>query len=118
MKHPIGIIAYRCKKCGRLHYPFHDRCLSCRSREFEPVHPQGDTKLVSFTRIYNLPWGFDARYLTIGVVVFENGIKAMGQIRADEKEPLHVGMTLKPTWDTIRVQYGENVYGLVLDLLK
>ena len=114
MKREIGIVAYRCKKCGKLHYPFHDRCLACRSRDFESVKPQGDARLLTYTRIYNLPWGFDARYLTIGVVEFENGVKAMGQIHADEKESLYVGMKMIPSWEPVRVQYGENVYGLML----
>ena len=41
MKKEIAIIAYKCKKCGKLHYPFHDRCLACKNREFEQVKPQG-----------------------------------------------------------------------------
>ena len=114
MKKKIAIVAYKCKKCGKLHYPFHDRCLACRNREYEKVEPQGKTKLLTFTRIYNLPWGFDQRYLTIGVVEFENGVRAMGQIHADESYDLKNGMTLDPKWDVVRVQSGENVYGLVL----
>ena len=113
-KKDIEIVAYKCKKCGKLHFPYHDRCMECKSREFEPVKPQGDVRLLTFTRIYNLPWGFDARYLTIGVVEFEYGVKAMGQIPVDEKEALHTGMLLHPSWEPVRVQYGENVYGLVL----
>ncbi len=115
MKKEIGIVAYRCKKCGKLHYPFHDRCLACKNREFEPVKPEGNTRLLTFTRIYNLPWGFDERYLTIGVVEFENGVRAMGRIDADENYDLKVGMTLRPTWAPVRVQYGEDVYGLKLE---
>ena len=114
MKREIGIVAYKCKKCGKLHYPFHDRCLACKTREFEEVKPKGKAKLLTFTRIYNLPWGFDERYLTIGVVEFENGVKAMGQIKADESYPLQVGMTLQPSWESVRVRYGEDVYGLAL----
>jgi hypothetical protein len=117
MKKKIGIVAYKCKKCGKLHYPYHDRCLACKNREFDPVEPQGNTRLLTFTRIYNLPWGFDQRYLTIGVVEFENGIRAMGQIDADESADLKIGMTLEPAWSPVRVQYGENVDGLVLKLL-
>ena len=117
MKKEIGITAYKCKKCGKLHYPFHDRCLACKSREFEKVKPQGQVRLLAFTRIYNLPWGFDQRYLVIGVVEFENGVKAMGQIAVDEMFDLKTGMTLQPEWAPIRVQYGENVYGLVLEPL-
>jgi hypothetical protein len=114
IKKEIGIVAYKCKKCGKLHYPFHDRCLGCKHREFEQVKPQGNTRLLTFTRIYNLPWGFDDRYLTIGVVEFENGVRAMGRIKVDESYELKTGMTLNPSWEPVRVQYGENVYGLML----
>jgi uncharacterized OB-fold protein len=79
VKREIAIVAYKCKKCGKLHYPFHDRCLDCKGREFEKVKPQGEVKLLTFTRIYNLPWGFDQRYLTIGVAEFENGVRAMAR---------------------------------------
>ena len=114
MKREIGIVAYRCKKCGKLHYPFHDRCLACKSREFDKVKPEGNVKLLTFTRIYNLPWGFDVRYLIIGVGEFENGVRAMARIDVDESYPLETGMLLKPTWAPVRLKYDENVYGLVL----
>jgi uncharacterized protein len=114
-KKEIAITAYKCLNCGKLHYPFHDRCLACKSREFEEVKPQGMTKLLTFTRIYNLPWGFDQRYLIIGVVEFENGIRAMGRIEVDESYPLQTGMILVPSWGNVRIRYGENVYGLVLN---
>ncbi|MBN2146499.1 MAG: hypothetical protein JW726_03885 [Anaerolineales bacterium] len=117
MKYEIAILAYRCKKCGKLHYPYHDRCLACKSRDFEPVKPQGNVKLLTFTRIYNLPWGFDQRYLTLGVGEFENGVRAMAQIHVDESYPLQIGMTLQPSWGVVRIQNGENVYGLVLEPL-
>jgi uncharacterized OB-fold protein len=114
MKKDIAIVAYQCKKCGKLHYPYHDRCLACKSRDFEKIKPQGNARLLTFTRIYNLPWGFDQRYLTIGVAEFENGVRAMGQINADESFPLREGITLIPSWDVVRLQAGENVYGLKL----
>ncbi len=114
MKRDIEIIAYKCKKCGKLHYPFHDRCMACKSREFEKVKPEGNIKLLTFTRIYNLPWGFDVRYLIIGVGEFENGVRAMGRIDVDESYPLATGMMMEPTWAPVRVKYDENVYGLVL----
>jgi uncharacterized OB-fold protein len=109
----IAIVAYKCTKCGRIHYPFHDRCLVCKGREFETIKPQGNARLLTFTRIYNLPWGFDQRYLTIGVAEFENGVRAMGQINVDEDFPLTSGMVVKANWEPVRIQAGENVYGLV-----
>ena len=109
----IAIVAYKCTKCGRIHYPFHDRCLACKGREFETIKPQGTARLLTFTRIYNLPWGFDQRYLTIGVAEFENGVRAMGQINVDEDFLLTSGMAMKASWAPVRIQAGENVYGLV-----
>ena len=108
----IAITAYQCKKCGKLHYPFHERCLDCKGRDFDIVKPQGNVRLLTYTQIFNLPWGFDQRYLIIGIGEFENGVKAMGQIKADGIENLKTGMTMKPSWEPVRVQYGEKVFGL------
>jgi len=108
----LPITAYRCKQCGKIHYPFHDRCLACLGREFEAINPAGNARLLTYTRIYNLPWGFNERYLTIGIVEFENGVRATGQVKVDEHFPLATGMILKPSWEPVRVQAGENVYGL------
>ena len=108
----IELIAYKCKKCGKVHFPLHDRCLSCKGREFDKIKPEGNAKLLTFTQIFNLPWGFDQRFIFVGVAEFENGVKAMGQIKANAPDELKLGMTLKPTWDVVRVISGENVYGL------
>ncbi len=118
MSHEIAITAYRCKKCGRMHYPYHDRCLECKGREFEKVKPQGNARLLTYTTIYNLPWGFDQRYLVIGVAEFENKVKAMGQIKAESTDELKVGMKVKPSWEPLRFQYGEPVYGLKFEPIK
>ncbi len=108
------ITAYKCKKCGRIHYPKHERCLSCKHQEFEPIHPEGDATLLTYTQIFNLPWGFDQRFLYLVVVQFENGVKAMGQIEAPDGADLRLGMKLKPAWKPIRYVHGEPVHGLKL----
>ena len=59
---------------------------------FEQIKPQGNAKLLTYTSIFNLPWGFDQRFLIIGVAEFENKIKAMGQIKADSVDQLKLGM--------------------------
>ena len=118
MKKEIPITAYKCRKCGKVHYPFHDRCLSCRGREFEQIRPEGDVKLLAYTAIFNLPWGFDQRYLVIGIAEFENKIKAMGQIKADSIDQLMLGMQMRPTWEPVRVQAGEDIYGLKFEPVK
>ncbi len=114
----IEIVGYKCKRCGKLHFPYHDRCLACRGREFETIKPQGNARLLTFTQIFNLPWGFDQRFIFLGVAEFENGLKAMGQLEAQSPDELQLGMSLKPTWAPVRVQYGEKVYGLKFQPIK
>lgn len=118
MSHEVAITAYQCKKCGKVHYPYHDRCLECKGREFEKIKPEGNARLLTYTAIFNLPWGFDQRYLLIGVAEFDNHVKAMGQIKAESVDELKVGMKVKPTWEPIRVQYGEEVFGLKFEPVK
>ncbi len=115
MKTGIPITAFKCRKCGKVHYPYHDRCLECRGREFEEIKPEGEVKLLAYTAIYNLPWGFDQRYLIIGIAEFANKVKAMGQIKVESLDQLKRGMKLKVTWEPVRVQYGEPVYGLMYE---
>jgi len=109
----IKITAYKCKKCGRIHFPFHDRCLDCIARDFEEIKPEGPVRLLAFTEIYNLPWGFDVRTLKIGVVEFANKVKAMGQIDVDEMGDLKTGMKLTAYWEPVRKTADEDVFGLV-----
>ncbi len=111
----IQLVAYKCKSCGKIHFPFHDRCLACKGREFDTLKPQGRARLLTFTQIFNLPWGFDQRFLFIGVAEFENGVRAMGQIKATSVDDLKLGMWLKPRWESVRVQQGEHVYGLLFE---
>ncbi len=118
MKREIAITAYKCRKCGRIHYPFHDRCLACRSRDFEEIKPEGDVRLLAYTAIFNLPWGFDQRFLIIGVGEFDNHVKAMGQIAADSIDCLKAGMRMKARWEPVRQQYGEHVYGLMFEPIQ
>jgi uncharacterized OB-fold protein len=108
----IPVVAYRCQKCGRVHYPFHDRCLKCRSRVFDEFRPSGPVRLLAFTQIFNLPWGFDERFLIIGIAEFENGVKAMGQIKAEDPAGLKPGTRMTASWEPVRRQSGEDIYGL------
>ncbi len=115
MRTDIPVTAFKCRKCGRVHYPYHDRCLECRGREFEKIKPEGEVKLLAYTAIYNLPWGFDQRFLVVGIAEFANKVKAMGQIKVDSLDQLKRGMKLKVSWEPVRVQYGEPVFGLMYE---
>ncbi len=111
----IEIKGYRCRACGKVHYPYHDRCLNCKGRDFEEIEPQGCAKLLTYTQIFNLPWGFDQRFLVIGIAEFENGVRAMGQVKVEGEtlDELRPGMMMAATWEPVRVVNGEPVYGLL-----
>lgn len=105
------LVAYRCKKCGLIMYPKHGRCLRCKAREFEEIEPKGEAKLITFTDNQTLPWGIDDRQRFLGIVQFENGVKATGWLKVTTPK---VGMKVHAYWEPVRVIGGEDVYGLVL----
>lgn len=107
-----NITAYKCKQCGLVMYPHHLRCLKCHAREFEEIIPSENGKLVTFTVVEQLPWGMDERGRVLGVVEFDNGVKALGVILTDKPK---LGMKLKAGWDSVRVIGGEKVYGLTFE---
>jgi uncharacterized OB-fold protein len=104
--------AHKCKACGFVMYPSHLRCLHCGNRAFEQIEIPKEGRLITYTEIWNLPWGIDERSRVIGIAEFENGVKAMGLVRAEKLQP---GMMLSTTWEPVRLVRGEQVYGLVLE---
>ncbi|MFN2160317.1 MAG: Zn-ribbon domain-containing OB-fold protein [Anaerolineales bacterium] len=105
------ITAYKCTNCGHVMYPRHSRCLNCNERNFEEIEPEGRAKLLTYTIINELPWGIDERGRVLGVVEFENGVKALGLIKS---EKVKLGMKLDASMTPVRVIGGEQVLGLTL----
>jgi len=90
----------KCNKCGFLQHISHVRCLECRNDKFSIIQPSGECKLVTFTILNAPPAEFrDKKSYTLGVVEFENGIKALGQITT--RNNLEIGMKLKPVYQKI-----------------
>jgi len=106
------ITGYKCTNCGQVMFPRHERCLNCNKREFKKVEPTKRGKLLTYTVVNELPWGIDERGRVLGIVEFENGLKAMGLIKSDK---LKIGMKLTTGWDEVRFQNGVRVYGLTFD---
>ena len=103
------ITAYKCTNCGQIMFPRHERCLNCNEREFEEIEPTEKGKLLTYTVVNELPWGIDERGRVLGVVEFDNGVKAMGLIKSDQ---VKLGMKLTTGWDEVRYMNGVRVYGL------
>ena len=100
------LYAYKCNKCGKLHHPHYIVCQNpaCESREFTPEVLEGKCKLLTWTRVYNLPEGYMKPWLNFGIVQFENGVTAMGQIGFDD---IVNGM------EVVKEGVGQDQYGFV-----
>ena len=74
--------------------------------------------MLTTTQIFNLPCGFNQRFLIVGIAEFENGVKAMGQIKGDSVDDLAPGTLMKPSWEPVRIHNGENIYGLKFEPIQ
>jgi len=106
------ITAYKCTNCGQVMFPRHERCLNCSEREFEEIYPTKKGKLLTYTVVNELPWGIDERARVLGVVEFDNGIRALGLIKSDR---VKIGMKLTTGWDEVRYKDGVRIYGLTFN---
>ncbi|MFX0058329.1 MAG: Zn-ribbon domain-containing OB-fold protein [Candidatus Hodarchaeota archaeon] len=90
----------KCKNCGYIQHKSHLRCLNCKSKEFLLMEASGDCKLLTFTVLKAPPAEFRSKdSYTLGIIEFENGIKALGQITTQEN--LEFGMKLRPVYKKI-----------------
>ena len=93
------ISGYKCSNCGTIYYPAPMVCKKCdkkrdptTGRGWETFDLEGPCKLLTWTRVWNLPEGFNKKYLMFGMVEFPNGLRASGRIEM-EGDP-RMGMEL------------------------
>lgn len=107
------IYAYKCRKCGHLHYPFRMRCKECGQNgffEFDTVPLPKKGKLLTFTEVYNLPAEFEVATLGLGIVELENGLRCTGQLQIDQPK---IGMNVTGTVEVVRRGAYDEFYGMV-----
>ncbi len=107
------IYAYRCRLCGTMHYPFRMVCSGCKQNdffEFDTVPLPKAGKLLTFTKVYNLPAQYEVATLGLGIVELENGMRMLGQLQIDE--PV-MGMPVQGTVEIVRKEPYDNYYGMV-----
>lgn len=104
------IEAYVCRSCGKTVYPRHARCPACGANDFDAVTLEGTATLLTFTRAHQLSLAFTERYITLGIVEFENGARALGRLFVDEPR---IGMKLRAELSTVSKHGYETREGLV-----
>lgn len=95
------IRAYKCQSCGAIHYPAPMICSKCNARRdpvtgkgWETFDLEGPCELLTWTRLWNLPEGYNKKYMLFGIVQFENGLRASGRLEIEEPK---TGMKLTAT---------------------
>ena len=107
------IFAYKCRKCGTLHYPFRMVCKKCRENDFfefdtEPLPKKG--KLLTFTYVHALPADFEVAKLGLAIVELDNGMRILGQLEADDPK---MGMKVEGVVKVVRQEDYTTHYGMV-----
>jgi hypothetical protein len=108
------VVAAKCQNCGRLSYPTHFYCASCRGTLFEPVPIQGEGKLLTWTRVYALPLDYSSLYITLGIVEMDMGVRTTG--RLDIAEP-KAGARVRASIGKVREIGGNDITGLVFTMV-
>ena len=111
------IIWKKCKKCGKLQYSTHVRCLQCKNTSFDTVESSGDCTLLTYTILKAPPAEYrDKTGYALGVMEFANGVRALGQLTTTEN--LKVGMKVKPIFRKLTDNLdGQEVSGILYEPL-
>ena len=107
------LLAYKCKKCGHLHYPFRMRCKKCGNLEqfqFDTVPLPKNGKIVTFTYVSALAADFKVPRLGLAIVELENGMKVTGQLKTENPE---IGKKVEGKIEIVREEGFNERYGIV-----
>jgi len=96
----LAINAFKCQKCGAIYYPAPMVCAKCdghrdpvTGKHWEEFDLEGPCTLLTWTRVWNLPEGFNRKYMMFGMVEFENGLRASGRLECDGDPVIGTKMT-------------------------
>ena len=109
----LNIYAYKCQKCGELHYPYKTRCKKCGENdhnEFDIVPMAKKGKLLTFTTLYTLPSDYEVITLGLGIVELEDGLRITGQFRI--KNP-KIGMKVVGKIEVVRKDLYKKHLGMI-----
>jgi uncharacterized OB-fold protein len=108
-----NIYAYKCKRCGHVHYPYRTICKQCGRNdhnEFDIVPLAKKGKLLTFTHLYTLPADYETVKLTLGIVELDDGMRITGQLKIEEPA---IGMKVKGEVEVVRKDEYNKYLGMV-----
>ena len=114
----MDILAYKCRKCGQLHYPYRMVCKKCHANDhdgFDPVPLPREGKLLTFTRLHTLPGDFNVANILLGIIELENGIRILGQLAIEKPR---TGMAVTGTVGVVRQTELRKHLGMIFSEVK
>ncbi|MDR1089006.1 MAG: hypothetical protein LBL23_07040 [Coriobacteriales bacterium] len=109
----MEMYAYRCDNCGELHHPRHFVCRRCGHTEFTEEPLSGKGKVLTWTKVYNLPEGYMRPSLSFAIVRFEEtGLPVSVQI--DDEKP-YIDEEVNSTVGVIKEAVGKDYYGFIVE---
>lgn len=109
----LKIYAYKCKRCGHVHYPYKTICSHCgenEHNEFDIVPLPNKGKLLTYTTLYSLPSDYEVVTLMLGIVELEDGNRITGQLNI--KSP-RIGMNVQGKVEVVRKDEYKRHLGMV-----
>jgi uncharacterized OB-fold protein len=109
----MELYAYRCDGCSELHHPRHFVCRKCGATEFTEEVLEGKARVLTWTKVYNLPEGYMVPYLCFAIVQFEKS-GLIVSARIDDDKPF-VGQEATSTVGLVKEDIGVDHYGFVFE---
>jgi uncharacterized OB-fold protein len=104
-----GIQTSVCRSCGRALYPHRSRCPACGGTDLDIRAFEGAARLVTFTHVHMLSLAYTDLYITLGIVEFADGCRALGRLDVDQPT---IGMKLKAGVGVVRSDGIKETQGL------
>lgn len=109
-----ALVGEVCPDCHRHIFPPRDVCPYC-SEPAGPLHTlSGRGEVYSFTRMYNVPKGFEQqRPYTVALVKLDEGPMVTAQLTDVDAEDIHIGMRVEMVTRKLKEEgeEGQIVYG-------
>ncbi len=91
-----GLYATQCSTCGQTYFPPRADCASCISSDINWLKVDEQGSLISFTRSYFAPTGFEEDVPYLLAVADFNKIKVFGRFKTGlQEDDLYAGMKVK-----------------------
>jgi len=112
---PQKMMGYKCDGCSKIYYPKRARCPKCKSRSFKEIPLSDEATVLTYTKLYAIPRGVDEVPLTLVIVEFKEGTRALGQLTTRDVD---IGMKVRPVWGQLRRIDDKPVFGFRFEPIK